>query len=71
MSYWLGLDVSVIANWIIFYLYDEQEQNMNLDEVHFVFLNEISESIDHMQNVFISYKICDDSFFKGQSVKLV
>lgn len=44
---------------------------MNLDEVHFVFLNEISESIDHMQNVFISYKICDDSFFKGQSVKLV
>lgn len=65
------LNVSVIANWII--VYDEQEQNINLDEVHFVFLNEISESIDHMPNVFISYKICDDCFLKtkGQSMKFV
>lgn len=31
-----------MANWIKFYLYDEQEWNMNLDEVHFIFLNEIT-----------------------------
>ena len=34
--------VSVMANWIEFYLYDEQERNMNLDEVHFIFLNEMT-----------------------------